>query len=292
MFKHIIFIGCNLKQIKYLKFIKSKNYKVILIDQNSNSPGRQFSDFFFRSSYLNINRLQKFYFKYKNKNITGIFTASSQFAYLGCSYLAKKFNIPFPSKKIIDICLNKIKFYNFAKKNGLKVPESQFISNKKNLKKILKKIQTKQIYFLKSDYGKSPNYIYKGDAKQLQIANINWNKDQFFKKQYILQKNFNGKNLRFNIFNSKYEIYDFYKNFPIKKEKYPIIDKLKILPRLFQISKKLNMSKKVLKFDIILKKTNYVVLDIGLDPPFRMLNYWKKNKKDFLKFYIKLYLGI
>ena len=46
----------------------------------------------------------------------------------------------------------------------------------------------------------------------------------------------------------------------------------------------------VLKFDVIINKHDYVVLDIGMDPPSRMLRNWNKNNKNFYNFYIKLYL--
>ena len=290
MDKFLVFLGCSKKQLSYLKEIKKLNYKIILIDKNQKSPGIKISDYFYNYSYLDFRKLDKVYKKIKTKNVVNIFTASSQFAHLGCAYLASKLNLKYPSLKNIDLCLNKKLFYKFFKENNLKIPESYIIKNKKELKTFFKKNNNKYKYYLKSDYGKSPFYIYKGSPNKILNTSINWKKNQFLKKEYILQKNFTGKNLRINIFKNKFEIYNFINNKLIKKNELPQITKLKILEKLQKISKKLKMKNWVLKFDLIINKNDYVVLDIGMDPPSRMLRSWIKKNKNFYNFYIKLYL--
>ncbi len=290
MDKFLVFLGCSKKQLSYLKEIKNLNYKIILIDKNQKSPGIKISDYFYNYSYLDFRKLDKVYKKIKTKNVVNIFTASSQFAHLGCAYLASKLNLKYPSLKNIDLCLNKKLFYKFFKENNLKIPESYIIKNKKELKTFFKKNNNKYKYYLKSDYGKSPFYIYKGSPNKILNTSINWKKNQFLKKEYILQKNFTGKNLRINIFKNKFEIYNFINNKLIKKNEFPQITKLKILKKLQKISKKLKMKNWVLKFDLIINKNDYVVLDIGMDPPSRMLRSWIKKNKNFYNFYIKLYL--
>mgnify|MGYP000173797856 FL=1 len=47
----------------------------------------------------------------------------------------------------------------------------------------------------------------------------------------------------------------------------------------------------LIKFDIILSKNNYVVLDIGMDPPSRMLRESSKNDSNFPEHYINQYLN-
>ena len=292
MNKFIIFLGCNKKQIAYLKRIKLHKYNIILVDQNSKSAGIKFSDYFFKSSYTDFKKLNKIYSKFKNKNIKGVFTASSQFAHLGCAHLAKKFKLKYPLKKNINICLSKSIFYKFAKKNGLKIPKSTYIENRIKLSKILKKENLKKILYLKSDYGKSPYYIYSGTADRILKSKINWKKDKFLRKNYVLQNKFYGKNLRINLYKNKFEIYDFNKKILLNINSFPIIKKFKILNKLKKISKKLQMQNWILKFDIIVSKNDYVVLDVGMDPPSRMLSYWKRKNKDFIGFYLSLYLGI
>ena len=46
----------------------------------------------------------------------------------------------------------------------------------------------------------------------------------------------------------------------------------------------------LLKFDVIIGKYGYVVLDIGMDPPSRMKKNWEANGKNFVDVYVDLYL--
>ncbi len=290
MNKFVVFMGCNKKQYPYLKRLKKLNYKIILIDKNRKSIGIKISNQYFNSSYLNLKKLNLIYKKIKKQNIVNIFTASSQFSYIGASYLAQKFKLPYPSLKNVNICLCKNLFYNLFKKYNLKIPKCFKIRNKKELKINLKNKKHDDFFYLKSDYGKSPFYLYKGNPKILLETNINWKKNQFFRKNYILQKRFVGKNLRINVFKNKFEIYDFNSGKMLKINNFPILRKNNIIKKLNNISNDLDMKNWILKFDIILDKSDYQVLDIGIDPPARMIKYWKRLKKDFVGFYLNLYL--
>ena len=285
----VVFFGCNKKQLPYLNEIKKKKYRIILIDKNKKNLGIKISDNYFCSSYLDYKKLDKIYDKIKKKKISNIFTASSQFAHMGASYLAKKLRIPYPSLNSIDICLNKNRFYKIFKKHNLEIPLNIKIKNKQELIKKLKNKNKKIFFYLKSDYGKSPNYLYKGKPNELLKKKINWKKDQYLKKNYILQKNFSGKNLRINIFKNKHVIYDFYTNKLLNIDKFPLIKKNNIIKKFINISKYLKMKNWLLKFDLILGTNTYQVLDIGIDPPSRMIKHWKKMNKDFVNFYLSLY---
>ena len=290
MKSYIIFLGGNFNQLPYLKKIKEKNYKVILIDKNTDCPGIKYSDFFFQSSYNDKKKLNKIFSKIRNYKINSIFTASAHFAHVGASYLANKLNFVYPDGKNIETCLDKKFFYPFFKKNKINIPKTYLIKNKLELKKKLKKMDKDKLFFLKSDYSKNPNYIYSGMPKQLSKKKINWKKDQFFKKKYVLQEKFVGKNLRINIYKKKFEIYDFFSGDKIKIQKIPELKKFKIISKLQKLAKKLKMVNWLLKFDLIISKIDYVTLDIGLSPPNRMKSYWEKNNKDFINFYLKLYI--
>ena len=52
----------------------------------------------------------------------------------------------------------------------------------------------------------------------------------------------------------------------------------------------LGIHKWLVKFDIILHEDGYVVLDIGLDPPSRMIKLAEENKINFHKYYTDQYL--
>jgi len=156
--KEIIVLGCSKNQIEYLKVLKQK-FKIILLDKNINSPGKKFAYKFFQCGYDNIKKINDLFQK-KIIRSKYIFSASSHFAYIGLSYLAKKIGIKnFPSQEMVSIILNKSKFYAFLKKNQINIPWTRKIYKQKDL---LKYRGLNETFFLKSDFGNQPNYIYKG----------------------------------------------------------------------------------------------------------------------------------
>jgi hypothetical protein len=286
----VIFLGCNIKQYVYLKRIYLLGYPIILIDKNKNSLGKKLSFKFFKCSYTDKIELFKIYKIIKQFKILGIFSASSHFAHIGGAYLAKKLDIKYPSEKNISICMNKCLFYPFFKKNNISIPKTRYVKNRTELRKILSKLDNKKKFYLKSDFSKNPHYVYSGTAQALLNKKINWKKNQFLKKKYILQKEFLGKHLRVNTYNKKYEVYDFFNGKKILVNKYSEFEKFHIIKRLFKIQKILEMTNWLLKFDLVLNKDSYALLDIGLSPPHRMKIFWEKNNKDFIKFYLRLFL--
>ena len=46
----------------------------------------------------------------------------------------------------------------------------------------------------------------------------------------------------------------------------------------------------LLKFDLIINKDSYVALDVGMEPPMRMLNFAKSQSVNFESHYIDQYI--
>ena len=286
--KKIIVLGSSKNQIEYLKVLKQK-FQIILLDKNINSPGRKFAYKFFHCAYDDTKKINNLFQKKLIKS-KYIFSASSHFAFIGLSYLAKKIGIKkFPSKKIVSIILNKSKFYEFLKKNKTNIPWTRKIYKQKDL---LKYSGLNEIFFLKSDYGKSPHYIYKGSIASLINRKINWKKDNFLKNNYLLQKKFNGTEIRVNVFKKKCICYYFKNSKRLLRKDLKDFNKLKIPNQLIKINKILKIEKLLVKYDVIISNGKYVILDIGLDPPQRMLNSFKKLNKNFYKFYTKFFINL
>lgn len=286
--KKIIVLGCSKNQIEYLKVLKKK-FKIILLDKNINSPGKKFAYKFFHCGYDNTKKMNDLFQK-KLIRSKYIFSASSHFSFIGLSYLAKKIGIKnFPSKKMTSIILNKSKFYEFLKKNRISIPWTRRIYKQKDL---FKYKGLNEIFFLKSDFGKSPNYIYNGSITSLINKKINWKKDNFLKKNYLLQKKFDGTEIRVNIFRDECICYYFKNNKKLSKKDRKDFKDLNIYKELKKVNKKLGIEKLLVKYDVIISNGQYVILDIGLDPPQRMLNSFKKTKKNFYKFYIKFFINL
>jgi hypothetical protein len=54
--KSIIVLGCSQNQIKYLKLLKQK-FKIILLDKNKKSPGKNYAHLFFQYAYDDLIKL-------------------------------------------------------------------------------------------------------------------------------------------------------------------------------------------------------------------------------------------
>jgi hypothetical protein len=285
--KSIIVLGCNQNQIEYLRLLKQK-FKIILLDKNKKSPGKKYAQLFFQCAYNDLIKLN-YLFKKNFLHADYIFTASSHYSFIGLAFLAKKLKLKkFPSQKSISIILNKSNFYNFLIKENINIPWTKKIFYKKDLIKYKK---FKEKFFLKSDLGKSPNYIYSGSINSLIKKKINWKKDNFLKKNYLLQKEFSGIEIRVNVFKKKCFCFYFKDRKILNSKDQKKFDDLKILKKLIIINKKLEVENLLVKYDIIICKNEYVVIDIGLDPPQRMLDNFKKLKKNFYRFYLNFFIN-
>ena len=56
------------------------------------------------------------------------------------------------------------------------------------------------------------------------------------------------------------------------------------------VVKKLGFSDFFVKFDVVLNENHYVLLDIGIDPPYRMRNYYENRNLNFVRMYIGHYM--
>ena len=279
MKKKIIVLGCNHSQIPYIKELKKK-YFIIGCDKNKNAPGKKFVDIFYTCAYDNLKILKKICLL--NKDIEIVFSASSQFSIIGVSHCKKILNKDYIDNKACKIILNKHKFYNYLKNNKINYPKTTTIKNKKELKnKIVKDIN----YYLKSDHSKNPNYIYSGKVSDF-IEKVNWKKDRYFKKNYVLQEEIIGKNIRVNVVKKRLVFFDFFKQKKLNKKDLGKFNFKQLEENILYICKDLGISEYIVKFDIIINYENYYFLDIGIDPPYRLKKYFDKNKRNFYRFYI------
>ena len=96
---------------------------------------------------------------------------------------------------------------------------------------------------------------------------------------------------RLNLFPDGYELYDFESGKILDKNDWPQFHDFEILNRLLDLKQQLGMNDWLLKYDVLIGSDDYVVLDIGMDPPYRMKKYWESQELDFIDFYINLYLN-
>lgn len=285
----ILFLGCNYDQLPYLKEIKKKGVYIVGADLNPDAPGKALCNTFYCVGYDDISGLieigEKEDFNSKDK----IFTAASQFANLGAAYFAKEFQIPFPKIEAIEICLDKAKFYPFFKDNQLPIPETFIIDNKEQLIEVMDQLGNECEYYLKSDFSKNPNYVYKFTGNKADEMNIFWGRDRYLQKCYILQKEFLGEHLRINIMDNDFILFPVDIKNKLVAKKSEIVDR-GIVEKLKNVIDALGFNKWLVKFDLILGENGFVVLDIGIDPPYRLNLYYKSLNLQMPHYYVNQYL--
>lgn len=280
----VLFIGCNTNQLAYLKNFLSMNFNVIGTDINYNAPGKNLCNHFYQVSYTDHRLLLEIGYKHDFTKEDKVFTASSQFAHLSASIFAEKFGIKYPSFKNINIILDKKKFYKLFQNKDIPIPKTRYIKSHESLLKILSNKKTN--YYLKSDFSKNPNYVYRLQSPYENLDRIFWGKDKYLKKYYILQEEFLGRHLRLNIYGDDYNIFDFFDNkliTDLNKQLY----NFNIIQSLMNLTHHLELKNWIVKFDIVLSNSDFVVLDIGIDPPSRMRKLLEYNGYNFAKLYIQ-----
>jgi hypothetical protein len=282
-------LGGNDDQVPYIDEIKKRGFIIYLTDQNENAPGKKYANEFFKIGYDNFEEIIKLLKKINFKNTDKIFTASSQFAHLAMSRVAKIYNIKYPNIETIEMCLDKAKFYEAFVNCNLNVPKYFKVKNFLSLKNTLNELDAKN-YYLKSDMSKNPNYVYKINKKNFLEKKIFWGKDRYLDQYYILQEEFLGENLRVNIFKNDYNVFEFFSSKLVTEQKKKQLEKLNIIEKLKKFLKVHCLSDWLIKFDIIIANNNWCVLDIGLDPPMRMKKLYDSNGLNFASFYVDQYI--
>ena len=287
-------LGGSQLQVPYLNEIKYMNLKIYLLDQNKNAPGIKLADKYEAIGYDQIDKLRSLVRKdiINSYNIKNVFSAASQFSQIGVSVLSELFELDFIQINNIQSCLDKKKFYKIFENLLAPIPKTKLINNFEELKKIIKDEQNNFNWYLKSDFGKSPRYIYKINKQNFDSINIFWGKDRYLSDCYLLQPEFEGIHLRVNIFKNSFCLFDHSDNQLIYD---PIIinriKALNIFQKLVEIQEYFNFEKFICKFDIILNKYKWVVIDIGIDPPSRIKNLYLKNNINYHKIFVQLIFG-
>jgi hypothetical protein len=286
----LLFIGCNHDQLPYLLELKKYQFDIIGTDMNPNAPGKNLCNKFYHVGYDDLDGLKEIGINEKFKSDDKVFTASAQFAHKGAAHFAHKYDIEYPLESNIDLCLDKTLFYKQFQKLEIPIPQTHFISDKDEFINAISSLDNSTNYYLKSDFSKNPNYVYKFNPMNVDIDNIFWGRDRYLKNHYILQKEFIGESLRINVYGNRFNVFQFEPMKKISEKKDEIIEN-GVLRSFLKFIKDQQLEKWLIKFDIILNKEDYVVLDVGLDPPFRMVNESKLQNINFAKYYVGHYLN-
>jgi len=285
----ILFLGCNFNQLPYLQVLKKRDYYIVGTDSNDHAPGRGLCDQFYPVGYDNIQSLIDIGDKEGFAPDDYAFTAAAQFAHRGAAAFCEQFNIGYPSISTIELCLDKSLFYKYFQEHGIPIPQTFYVQNQDELRQRLENFPSDTRIYLKSDFSKNPHYVYNFSTDIPPWDEIFWGNDRYLRKHYILQKEFSGTSLRFNIYGARFNVFDFQSG-QRTTAYHETINSLGILQTLQRLLHDQGLEDWLVKFDVILKQDSYVVLDIGLDPPYRMVKWSQANGIDFARHYINQYI--
>jgi len=289
MSKKLLFIGCNFDQIPYLEVLKDLELEIIGVDLNNDSPGKFHCDRFYNIGYDNLKGLIEIGIKEKFSKDDMVFTAAAQFAQKGAAHFAKHFNISYVDEQHVEMCLDKAAYYEYFQRNGIPMPKTWYVKSKDELVSLVSSMETTKWYYLKSDYSKNPHYVYRFNASKIPIEKIFWGRDRYLREVYILQEEFEGVSLRINVYSNRFNVIDFLSS-ELTYEHHEKIKEFEILVVLRRFMQSVGMQNWLIKFDVILNDSGYTVLDVGMDPPFRMNKHAKLQSINFARHYIDQYL--
>ena len=289
MKKNLLFLGCNHSQVRYLKVLKNQKWNIVGVDLNSDAPGKTLCDSFYNIGYDDLNNLIDIGKQEGFTKNDKVFTAAAQFAQKGAAHFAEYFHIPYVSEHSIDLCLDKAAYYDYFLKTDIPIPPTWYVSNKDELNALIPNLDQTKWYYLKSDYSKNPNYVYRFHLSNVNFEIFFWGRDRYLRQFYILQEEFSGVSLRLNFYGNRFNVIDFLSG-NLTYAYHEQIKNLGVIDTLRRFMNDIGIQDWLIKFDIILNNKEYVVLDVGMDPPFRMKNESKRQGIPFEKYYIDQYL--
>lgn len=287
--RKIIVLGGNHDQIPYIRELKKLNFYIILTDINENAPGKELCNEFHCISYEQNTELLNLALSLKLNPNDRVFTAASQFAHEACAKISQACGIDYPEVSTIQMILDKKKYYKEFELRGLPIPQTNIVNEEAQLNSIMKKVSSSDVFYLKSDFSKNPNYVYKFTPENYSSANIFWGKDNFLREGYLLQKEVLGRHVRINRICKTGLEFDFFTH--------ECIHGMNIWDNFSEITDTLDkfleihhLNNWLVKFDLIINSSGWVVLDIGIDPPLRMKNHLEKHGTNFVREYVLQYV--
>lgn len=277
--KKLLFLGCNHLQLDYLKAARTLGFHVVATDQNPNAPGAVEADDFRVAGYLDQDKLLAVAQKAGMSAGDRIFTASAHFAYEGAARLAQSLGLVFAPAQIIDTCLDKRKFYDQLNNLEIPVPPTRVYQEGMELK-------PGQQYYLKSDYGKTPRYNYYIQDKAPALPP----RDLYYRECFLLQEEIVGEHFRVNLYGDQMALFittgpnTFSPLRRLPRHHQDIHDKL------LTLRSALGLDNWLIKFDVLMDKTGWYVIDLGLDPPMRLRQLCQWQGISFGEAYVRQYL--
>lgn len=279
----VLFLGCNYDQVPYLKAAQDLGFFVVGTDLNKKAPGAVLADSFHHVGYTDVDELVRIMEIENFENDDKIFTASAHFAYEGATAVAEASGLSFLKGDVADICLNKTRCYPFLKKNGVPVPKTKIYDASKSIR-----LDANKVYYVKSDYGKSPKYCYRiADGK---LPELPTQHDPFYRKNFLIQEEVKGDHYRINYYGNEVAVFRKFTDMACVPNRVIGPGHHNVVKKLKKVVNEMGLNNMLSKFDVIVNEVGWFVIDIGLDPPLRLKTLCDFLGVDFAAAYTRFYL--
>ena len=283
-------LGGNYAQVPYIQELKRRGFKVILADKNKDAPGRNIADQFREIGYDQFSELIGYAKDQELCSSDFVFTAAAQFAHPAAAIIASTYSIRYPDADILRECLDKSRFYRAFGAVNIPIPPTSYIRDYEELLNAINRHGREKVFYLKSDMSKNPTYVYKFRGEEVCDYSFFWGRDRYLNEQYILQEEFRGRGIRINICGEYCNAFDFDSGQKMERtELEDCVGEHRVIEILTDYLRLKGLSSWLVKFDVIVTPSEWTALDIGLDPPSRMLRKYQELGLDFFAEYVGHY---
>lgn len=279
----VLFLGCNTNQVSYMQAAQALGFRVVGTDRNPDAPGARIADGFHAVGYDDATGLLAAARAEGLGPGDRLFTAAAHFAWEGAAALAEALALPFPQRAAVDVCLDKTKLYPLLRRCGLDVPPTVEVAGRP-----VAVPDERKIWYLKSDYGKSPRYcarVEDGCLPALPTAH-----DPFWRRAFLLQEAIDGTHYRVDLWGEEAAVF-----LKLRDDVALPVPTLgpghaTLVARLRAVVGTLGLTAHVVKFDLIAAPEACYVIDLGLDPPMRLRLLCEHLGRDFAAAYVRHWL--
>lgn len=270
----ILFLGCNHDQLPYLEACRALGHTVIATDRNPEAAGKVAADRFYPVSYLDTAGLLAVAAGEDLGPTDRIFTAAAHLAWESAARVAELRGIPHPSPEAVRCCLDKTRCYALLSELGLAIPPTRRHTPEKPVR-----LDPTRVYYVKSDYGKSPRYCFRADDGRLPPLPQDF--DEFYRACFLVQEEIRGMHLRLDLYAGETAVFRTFgprAALPVRSldaAHEGLTEKLRGFVRV------LGLTGCLVKFDLIITEQTAYVLDVGLDPPLRLELLCRHRNIDF-----------
>ncbi len=261
--RQVLFLGANHAQVPYLRAARSLGFRVVATDRRREAPGAALADAFHAVGYDDVEGLLRVASREGLEPGDRIFTAAAHLAFEGAAAVASRVGIPFPSPDAVATCLDKTRLYPALERLGVPHPRCHAFDPARP-----RVPDPRRVYYLKSDFGKSPRYCYRIAGGR--IPELPRRPDAFYRRAFVLQEEVEGVHYRVNLLAGRVATFLKLSDRACIPQRVLGPGHREVVERLRAFTTAFGLDRLPTKFDLVVDDGGFHVLDVGLDPPLRL----------------------